>query len=368
VNGQRLAAKRLVIATGARPLLPPIPGLLESDPLTSDNVWSLDTLPPRLAVLGGGPIGCELAQAFARLGSQVTLIEAVPRLLPREDQDVSALIADKFAREGITVRTGCRALRVGKGEIVIDTGHGEASVPFDRLLVALGRAPNSRGFGLEEIGVGFLKNGAIEVDAHLATAVPTISACGDVAGPYQFTHVAAHQAWYAAVNSLFGAFRRFRVDYSVIPWATFCDPEVARVGLNETDATAQGVAFEVTQFDLAELDRAIVDDSAHGFVKVLTVPGRDHILGATIVGAHAGELIAEFTLAMRHGLGLNKLLDTIHLYPSFMEANKYVAGQWRRAHAPTRLLGWVERYLRWQRGGSALPASMARSSPAVAQC
>jgi pyruvate/2-oxoglutarate dehydrogenase complex dihydrolipoamide dehydrogenase (E3) component len=276
---------------------------------------------------------------------------------------VSALIADKFAREGITVRTGCRVLRIESGVLVVEADGQENTVGFGRLLVALGRAPNSRGFGLEQLGVGFLKNGAIEVDAHLATAVPTISACGDVAGPYQFTHVAAHQAWYAAVNSLFGTFRRFKVDYSVIPWATFCDPEVARVGLNETDATAQGVAYEVTRFDLAELDRAIVDDSAHGFVKVLTVPGRDRILGATIVGAHAGELIAEFTLAMRHGLGLNKLLGTIHLYPSFMEANKYVAGQWRRAHTPTRLLGWVERYLRWQRGGAMHPITLPIAKP-----
>ncbi len=355
VGGRTITTPGIVLATRARPLVPDIEGIDTVPYLTSDNVWALRELPDRLLVLGGGPIGCELAQAFARFGSRVTLVEMAPQLMPREDGDVAALVARRFADEGIDVRVGhrARAFRVaeGGGRLVADHGGEAVDLPFDRVLVALGRQANVTGIGLEELGVRLTGRGTIETNAFLQTSFPTIYACGDVVGPYQFTHAAAHQAWYASVNALFGRFRRFKVDYSVIPFATFTDPEVARVGLNEREATAAGVPWESTVYGLDDLDRAIADGRAEGFVKVLTVPGRDRILGATIVGEHAGELVAEFVLAMRHGLGLNKLLGTIHVYPTWMEANKYAAGGWKRAHAPERVLGWLERYHAWARGG-----------------
>jgi len=303
-------------------------------------------------VLGGGPIGCELAQAFARLGSQVTQVQSHERLLEREDDEVSAFVQARLAADGVTVHTGCRATAVERdGEqpvLVCNTAGEPLHLPFDTLLVAVGRQPRTAGFGLEELGIPAAKT--VDTDAWLATLYPNIYACGDVAGPYQFTHVAAHQAWYAAVNALFGPFKRFRADYSVMPAATFVDPEVARVGLNEREAKAQEIAYEVTRYALDDLDRAIAEDHAHGFVKVLTVPGKDRILGATIVGQHAGELLAEFVLAIRHGLGLNKILGTIHAYPTWAEANKYAAGNWKKAHAPERVLRWLARFHGWRRG------------------
>jgi pyruvate/2-oxoglutarate dehydrogenase complex dihydrolipoamide dehydrogenase (E3) component/uncharacterized membrane protein YdjX (TVP38/TMEM64 family) len=352
VDGRRFCARHLVVATGARPFVPPIPGIDEIDYLTSDNLWQLEEQPRRLLVLGGGPIGCELAQAFARLGSQVTQVEMAPRLMFREDAEASALVEAQFRKDGVAVLTGHKALRfepVEDGHCLIAEHEGEeVRLEFDRLLVAVGRKPNVEGFGLEELGIRLTDRGAIEVDEWLQTSMPTILACGDVAGPYQFTHVAAHQAWYASVNALFGIVRRFKVDYSVIPWATFVDPEVARVGLGEAEARERGIAYEVTRYGIDDLDRAIADGKASGFVKVLTVPGKDRILGVTIVGDHAGELVAEFVLAMKHGLGLNKLLGTIHIYPTWSEANKYVAGEWKRAHAPQRVLRWLERFHRWR--------------------
>jgi pyruvate/2-oxoglutarate dehydrogenase complex dihydrolipoamide dehydrogenase (E3) component len=195
-----------------------------------------------------------------------------------------------------------------------------------------------------------LSDGQLATDEYLQTRYPHILAAGDLVGPYQFTHMAAHQAWYAAVNGLFGGIKKFRVDYSLVPRAIFVDPEVASVGLTEQQTQEKGIPFEVTRYQLDDLDRAIVDGTAQGFVKVLTVRGKDHILGATIVGENAGELIAEFVLAMKHGLGLNKLLGTIHIYPTMAEANKYVAGAWKRAHAPEKLLRWLERFHRWRRG------------------
>jgi pyruvate/2-oxoglutarate dehydrogenase complex dihydrolipoamide dehydrogenase (E3) component len=349
---QRLTTRAIVVATGARPFVPPIPGLDRTEVLTSDNLWGLRELPPRLMVLGGGPIGCELAQAFARLGSRVTQVEMLPRLMVREDPEVSALVAERFRAEGIDVRLQHRALRVegdGAGKALVAEHEGrEVRLPFDAILVAVGRAARLEGYGLEAVGVATGRT--IEVNGFLQTSVPSIYAAGDVAGPYQFTHTASHQAWYAAVNALLHPFKRFEADYRVIPWATFVEPEVARVGLNETDAREQGVPFEVTRYGLDDLDRAIADGEAHGLVKVLTVPGKDRILGVTIVGEHAGDLIAEFVLAMRHGLGLNKILGTIHIYPTLAEANKFAAGQWKIAHAPQRLLRWAERFHRWRRG------------------
>jgi pyruvate/2-oxoglutarate dehydrogenase complex dihydrolipoamide dehydrogenase (E3) component/uncharacterized membrane protein YdjX (TVP38/TMEM64 family) len=348
-----VTTRAIVIAAGARPFVPPIPGLRESNPLTSDTVWSLRTLPPRIVVLGGGPIGSELAQCFARFGSKVTQVEMLPRILAREDPEVSEMVARRFAAEGIEVLVNHTAKEVvmerGEKVLIVEHAGHTRRVPYDELLCAVGRAPNTAGYGLEELGIPLAKTKTIETNAYLQTLYPNIYACGDVAGPYQFTHTASHQAWYAAVNALFGRFKRYKADYSVIPWATFTEPEVARVGLNETDAKEKNVPYEVTTYSMDELDRAIADEEAHGLVKVLTVPGKDRILGATIVGAHAGDLIIEFILAMRHGLGLNKLLGTIHIYPTLVEANKYAAGAWKRSHAPKKVLAWLERYHAWQR-------------------
>ncbi|MBX3682097.1 MAG: FAD-dependent oxidoreductase [Thauera sp.] len=358
---RRLSTRSIVIATGARPTVPDLPGLEAVGYLTSDTVWdafaALDAPPRRLLVLGGGPIGCELAQACARLGSQVVLVGRAPQLLPREDADVGAFARAALEADGVEVLTGVAALRceqetaaggTDKFLVVADPASGgERRIAFDTLLCAVGRSARLEGFGLEALGIP--TGATVATDDFLQTRYPNILAAGDVAGPLQFTHVAAHQAWHAAVNALFGHLRRFRVDYRCVPHTTFTDPEVARVGLNETEAHARGIAFEFTRYDLAELDRAITDGADRGFVKVLTVPGKDRILGATIVGEHAGELLAEFVLAMKHGLGLNKLLGTIHAYPTFAEANKSVAGEWKRAHAPQRVLRWLERHHAWRR-------------------
>jgi pyruvate/2-oxoglutarate dehydrogenase complex dihydrolipoamide dehydrogenase (E3) component/uncharacterized membrane protein YdjX (TVP38/TMEM64 family) len=358
---RRLTARSIILATGGRPAMPPIPGLADMAPLTSDTVWSLREPPGRLLVLGGGPIGCELAQAFARLGSQVIQVERADRLLSREDSDVSTLVMHQFQADGIDLRLNCTAteFRLEQSEkVAYCEQDGQClRIPFDEVLVALGRVGNTQGLALERIGLEPRANGTLPVNEDLSLRYPHVFACGDVAGPYQFTHAAAHQAWYAAVNGLFGQFRRFRVDYRVMPWVTFTSPEVARVGLSEEEARARGVPYEVTRYDLDDLDRAIADGEARGFVKVLTVPGRDRILGAVVVGAQAGAILAEFTLAMTHGLGLNRLLATIHPYPTWGEAAKYVAGEWKRAHAPQRLLRWLERFHGWRRGGPAHPGS-----------
>jgi dihydrolipoamide dehydrogenase len=348
-----ISTRSIVIAAGAKPFVPPIPGLDEVSYLTSDNIWGLREQPKRLLVLGGGPIGCELAQAFNRLGIEVTQVEMLPRIMIREDEEASQAVMDKFQSEGINILVEHTAKQfvIEKGEKILLAEHNGETVRigFDQVLLAIGRAANVSGYGVEELGIELSPRKTLEVNPFLETNYPNIYACGDVAGPYQFTHVAAHQAWYAAVNALFGNFKKFKVDYSVIPWATFTDPEIARVGLNEQDAIQQGIAYEVSTYDIDDLDRAIADSEAHGFVKVLTKPGKDKILGVTIVGAHAGDLIAEFVLAMKHGLGLNKILGTIHIYPTMSEANKYVAGVWKRNHAPEKLLQWVGRYHAWRR-------------------
>lgn len=361
---QRLTARSIVIAAGARPFVPPLPGMDTVGYLTSDTMWealaTMAAAPERLVVLGGGPIGCELAQSLARLGSKVVQIEMAPRLLMREDEEVSALAKASLERSGVTVLTAHKALRCetrpdpasndGRTEkfIVVEHAGHEQAIAFDVLLCAVGRSARLEGYGLEALGIATERT--VVTNAYLETLYPNIYAAGDVAGPYQFTHVAAHQAWYAAVNALFGRFRRFKVDYRVIPWATFIDPEIARVGVNEQEAREQGIPYEVTRYGMDDLDRALADGVAHGFVKVLTVPGKDRILGVTIVGEHAGDLLAEFVLAMKHGLGLNKILGTIHTYPTLAEANKYAAGEWKRAHAPQAVLKWLARYHAWQRG------------------
>jgi dihydrolipoamide dehydrogenase len=348
-EGKRtFTTRNIVIAAGARPFVPPIAGIDKAGVLTSDTVWSLRELPRRLVVLGGGPIGCELAQAFARLGAQVTQIEMLPRLLMREDPEISERVLAQFRAEGIDVRLGHKALRFeaegGEKAIYCETQGSEVRFAFDAVLCAVGRVANTDGYGLEELGIPTTKARTVEVNEYMQTLYPNIYACGDVAGPYQFTHTASHTAWYASVNALFGGFRRFRADFSVIPWCTFTEPEIARVGLNETEAKEKGIAYEVTTYDLADLDRAIADEHAHGLVKVLTPPGKDRILGATIAGERAGDLLAEFVLAMKHGLGLNKILGTIHVYPTYAEAAKYAAGNWKRAHVSARTMRWLERY------------------------
>ncbi|NCO52061.1 MAG: FAD-dependent oxidoreductase [Deltaproteobacteria bacterium] len=354
VNGRTLTTRNIVVATGASPFVPPIPGLDQVDYLTSDNLWQLRELPKRLVVLGGGPIGCEMTQAFVRFGAQVTQVEMSPRIMGREDPEVAAFIRARFEAEGGKVLTGYAAK-----EVVVKDGHkfllcehqGEAvEIPFDAILVAVGRRANIHGFGLEELGVELSPRGTVDADPLLRTNIPNILCAGDVTGPYQFTHTASHQAWYATVNALFAPFKTFRVDYRVIPWVTFTDPEVARVGLNETEATEQQLDFEVTLYQLEELDRAIAEGEDDGWIKVITPRGKDKILGATIVGPHAGDLLAEFILAMKQGIGLNKILGTIHPYPTLAEGNKAAAGEWKKAHVPERLLGWVQKFHSWRRG------------------
>ncbi|MFY8126649.1 MAG: FAD-dependent oxidoreductase [Hydrogenophaga sp.] len=353
---QRLTARSIVIAAGARPFVPPLPGLDDVGYVTSDTLWDkfakLDEVPKRLVVLGGGPIGCELAQSFARLGSHVTQVEMGARIMIREDVEVSELAKASLEADGVQVLTGHKALRCelvnSEKTLVVEHNGTEKRIVFDQLLCAVGRVARLQGYGLEDLGIHTHRT--VETNEYLQTIYPNIYAAGDVAGPFQFTHTAAHQAWYAAVNALFGEWKLFKADYSVIPWATFIDPEVARVGLNEQEAKEKNIAYEVTKYGIDDLDRAIADSEAHGFVKVLTVPGKDKILGVTIVGAHAADLLAEFVLAMKHGLGLNKILGTIHTYPTMSEANKYAAGEWKRAHAPQRLLAWVKKYHDYKRG------------------
>jgi pyruvate/2-oxoglutarate dehydrogenase complex dihydrolipoamide dehydrogenase (E3) component len=362
VNGRKLTAPNIVIAAGGEPFVPPIPGLKETGYLTSETVWSLREQPKRLVVLGGGPIGSELTQAFARLGSQVTQVEMLPRILPREDVEISQMVLERFKAEGIDVRVNTRAKAVkfvdNEKRLLVEKDGVESEIAFDQILVAVGRAARLKGYGLENVGVETGKT--IKVNEYLQTSVPNIYACGDVAGPYQFTHTAAHMAWYCAVNALFGKLLwlhpglwfkggKFKVDYSVVPWATFTEPEVARVGLNELEAKEKNIPYEVTTYGLDDLDRAIADEEAHGVVKVLTVPGKDRILGVTIAGEHAGDIIAEYVMAMKWGIGLNKVLGTIHIYPTLAEMNKYAAGNWKKAHKPEGLLKWVEKFHAWAR-------------------
>ncbi len=351
-----LTTRAIVIAAGAMPFVPPLPGINDVGYVTSDTLWDeflkLDVIPKRMVVLGGGPIGCELAQSFQRLGSEVTQIEMAPRIMIREDVEVSELARQSLMADGVQVLTGHKALRCEKtGDakaIIVEAQGKEVRIEFDVLLCAVGRVARLAGYGLEEMGIPI--NRTITTNEYLETIYPNIYAAGDVAGPFQFTHTAAHQAWYAAVNPLFGTFKKFKVDYSVIPWATFIDPEVARVGLNEQEAKEKNIPYEVVKYGIDDLDRAIADSETQGFVKVLTVPGKDTILGVTIVGTHAGDLLAEYVMAMKHGLGMNKILGTIHTYPTLAEANKYAAGEWKRAHQPKKLLEWVEKYHTWKRG------------------
>jgi len=351
VGDKVLRGKTIVLALGADPIVPSIPGLSESPYVTSENLWDMPDLPKRLIVLGAGPIGCEMTQAFNLLGCHVTLVDQASRILPREDDDVAEEVQGHFVREGVNFRMGFKAAKV---ERIGDSWHlhssGGDKIPFDRMIVAVGRRPRTSGIDWQKLGITLNQDGTIKVDSHLCTNGKNIFASGDVIGPYQFTHVASHQAWYAAVNGMFSPFKRFAADYSAIPWTTFTHPEVATVGLTETAAKARSIPYEVTRYGIDDLDRAICDGDAHGFVKVLTVPGKDRILGATIVSSYAGEMITEFVSAMRWKRGLNSILSTIHCYPTWSEANKYVAGAWKKAHAPQGILHWLSRFHAWRRG------------------
>ncbi len=353
INGKIITTKNITIATGARPFVPPIKGIEEVDYLVSDTLWNLKELPKNLIVLGGGPIGLELAQSFSRFGSQVTIVEMAPRIMLKEDPDVSQEVQNRLESEGVHILTGHKAVEFKNGKVLVCEFMEETiEINFDKILIAVGRKANVKGFGLEELGVELRKNGTISANDYLQTNFPNIYVCGDVTGPYQLTHTAAHQAWYCAVNGLFGRFKKFRVDYSVIPWCTYTDPEVATVGLNEEAAKQSNTPYEVTKYGIDDLDRAIADSEDHGFVKVLTKPGTDKVLGATIVGAHASDLLLEFVTAMKHGIGLEAILGTIHTYPTMGEANKYLAGNWKKNHRPTHLMKWVRKLHTWERKGS----------------
>ncbi len=351
VGDRVITTGNIIIASGARPFVPPIKGIDQIPYLTSDNVWQLEALPEQLLILGAGPIGCELAQAFARLGAEVTLLDMEPRILPREDEDAAAQVARQLEADGVNIVLNAKAQEAEQGALVVQQNDAERRITFEKILVAVGRRANTEGLGLDALGLELNRNGTVMVDDYLRTRIPNIYACGDVAGPYQFTHTASHQAWFATVNALFGVVKKFKVDYSVIPWATFTDPQVARVGLNEMDAQEKNIAYEVTRYGIDDLDRAIADGEAHGFVKVLTRPGGSgKILGVTIVGYHASELISEFVLAMKHGLSLKKIMATIHIYPTLSEANKFAASEWQKKHAPQGLLRWAEKFHGWRRG------------------
>jgi dihydrolipoamide dehydrogenase len=355
VNGKVITTKNIIVATGAGPLVPPIKGIEQVDYLTSDNLWEIREQPKNLVVLGGGPIGSELSQAFARLGTEVTQVEAFDRILTREDPEISQMMLETLQSEGVNVQLNTMATAVEvEGDnkyLIVTTAGEERKIPFDQLLVAIGRKANVTGFGLEELGVEIAERGTVAVDDYLRTNYPNIYAIGDVAGPYQFTHTASHMAWYAAVNALFGSFKRFAVDYSVVPWTTFTSPEVARVGINETEATQRGIDFEVTTYDIKGLDRALAEEEAFGVVKVITPKDKDKILGVTIVADHAGDMLAEYVLAMKHGLGLGKIMGTIHAYPTMAEMNKFAASEWRKAHKPDWALDLAEKFFTWRRGG-----------------
>ncbi|MFT6642660.1 MAG: dihydrolipoamide dehydrogenase [Patiriisocius sp.] len=354
VNGKVITTKSIIIAAGAGPLVPPIKGIEQVEYLTSDNLWDLTEQPKNLVVLGGGPIGTELSQAFNRLGTKVTQVEALDRILSREDPEISKMMMNKLEDEGVNVQLNTMATAVevdGDDKyLIVDCKGKEGRIPFDQLLVAIGRKANVTGYGLEELGVEISPKGTVAVDDYLRTNLPNIYAVGDVAGPYQFTHTASHMAWFAAVNALFGSFKKFAVDYSVIPWTTFTSPEVARVGINETEAKEQGIDFEVTTYDVSGLDRALTEEEAFGLVKVITPKGKDKILGVTIVADHAGDLLPEYVLAMKHGLGLGKILGTIHTYPTMAEMNKFAASEWRKSHKPDWALELAEKFFAWRRG------------------
>ena len=352
-DGKKITAKNIVIATGAVPAILPIPGLDKLDYLHSDNIWELKSLPKRMLFLGGGPIGCELAQCFARLGSKVSIIDIAPTILPREDPQIASFVINSFTQDGIEFIGEAKIDRFEKTaevEKIIYQKDGEQKVlEFDKIFLGTGRRANTQSLGIDKLGIKTNPNGTLVVNDYLQTSIKNIYACGDVAGPFQFTHMAAHQAWYCAVNSLFSPLKKFKVDYSVVPWVTYTDPEVAQVGENEISCKQKGIDYEVTCYGVDDLDRAIADSEDKGIIKLITEPKKDRILGCTICAQNAGEMIGEFILAMRNNVGINKILGTIHPYPTMIEANKYVAGEWKRKHAPQGILNFLNKFHNWRR-------------------
>ena len=357
VDGKKLSTRAIVVASGARPFVPPIKGLDQIEYYTSDTIWKIRHLPKRMVIIGGGPIGSELTQCFASFGAEVTQVEGAQRIMTREDADASEIVMHHFRELGVNLLTSTRAEEViveGENKFLVckNKESGETMrIPFDGLLVAVGRSPRGDSVpGLLDIGVEVDKRGAIVVDDTLRTAVSNVYACGDIIGSYQFTHTAAHSGYYAAMNALFSPLHNRRVDWSVVPWCTFTHPEVARVGLSEDEARKKNLAFEVTKYGIDDLDRAIADENAVGFVKILTPPGSGKILGVTIVGEHAGDLLHEYIVAMKNGLKLSGIISAIHIYPTLAEANKFAAGEWQKNHIPPWLLNVAKRISDWRRG------------------
>ncbi len=351
VGDAELRYHRAVIATGARAVAPPIPGLADVDFLTNETLFSLTRLPPRLGIIGAGPVGCEMAQAFARFGSEVFLSTSERGILPREDADAAAIVRGQMQREGVQFLNGGNELRVSKDGAEVRLQRESPADGFDlgvdKLLVAVGRAPNIEGLNLEAAGVAYDKRG-VTVDDHLRTTNPRIFAAGDVCSPWQFTHAADFMARIVIQNALF--FGRKRVSALTIPWTTYTSPELARVGLNEREARERGVAIDTFTQRMADVDRAILAGETEGFVRVHVRRGTDEILGATIVAEHAGEMISELTLAMTHGLGLGKIASTIHPYPTQAEALRKVGDAYNRTRLTPRVKAVFQRLLAWRRG------------------
>ena len=356
VGGKTLTTRNIIVAAGARPFVPDIEGMQNADYKTSDTIWDIRQQPKRLVVVGGGPIGTELAQAFAFLGSEVTQVEGGARILPREDEDAALLVMEQMKEAGVDIVTNARAKKVESGEggrhiVLADSQSGETTRrPFDLLLLAAGRKPNGDKVpGLAEAGVKINARGVVEVDECLRTSVPNIYACGDIIGSYQFTHTASHGAVTAVINALSPLPFKKKIDWSIVPWCTFSHPEVARVGLSEQEAKEKNIAVEVVKYGIDDLDRAIADEEAEGFVKLVTSPGGD-LLGVTIVGAHAGDLLHEYVLAMKQGAKIKDVLSMIHIYPTLAEANRFAASEWNKKHISPKLLSISERLNTFMRG------------------
>ncbi|MEX0830294.1 MAG: mercuric reductase [Nitrospirales bacterium] len=348
VDGTTLQFSKAVICTGARATAPPIPGLAQTTYLTNETIFSLTELPPRLGVIGAGPIGCELAQSFARFGSQVFLVEAMHGILPKEDRDAADIVEQSIRRDGVTLLCCGKNLGIqqvdGVKHMSVDSHHQQYNIPVDEILVGVGRSPNTEGLGLEEIGVNFDGKG-VTVNHRLQTTNPNIFAAGDICSSFKFTHTADAQAQIVIQNALFP--HPFGLGYAstenlIIPWATYTQPEIAHVGIYEKDAKDKGIEIDTFTFHLNEVDRAILDGEDEGFARVHVKKGTDTILGATIVASHAGDLISEFTLAVKGGLGLNTIASTIHPYPTQAEVIKKTANAWRK----TTLTEWKKQFLR----------------------
>lgn len=350
---RRLTARHFVVATGSEPIVPEIAGVEDSGYLTSETLWDAmsarTTVPARFVIVGGGPIGCELAQSFQRLGSQVVIVEQSDRLLGKEDSDAADLVRVRMEAEGVQVLTEYEAARFEGGRTVVLHGpDGESRIDYDALLIGIGRTARLTGYGLEAIGVDTAKT--IAVDGKLQSSLPHIFAAGDVAGPFQFTHAAGFQGLKAGYSALFAPLYSPKASDPVMPRATYTEPEVASVGLNEASAKEQGIAYALTRFAMSELERAVAEGETDGFIKVLTKPGGDTILGAVVVSSNAADILTSFTIAMTHGMGLAKLMEVIYPYPSWAEAAKLAAQEHALAHVSEGLIAVAARYLRWQRG------------------